>query len=149
VTEVDNEEYLVYVGFYFRSGKLPEEASQNYPYRRVMHLTENWKLWSDDKKDKNILTIEHVKGTKIVIDRKGSDPQFLLYDKENDMTIRMKKNKFLIKNKQFNLGKILKDFMTYYQQLTVPTGMGPSGVPTNSPQVAILAQNLSQLLETD
>ena len=66
--EREHEAYLVWDGFSFFEGKVPEEALANYPYVRLF-FTENWKMSFDDTVNANVFKLMHTDGTSIVIDR--------------------------------------------------------------------------------
>lgn len=75
----NREAYLVWDGFAFFEGKVPQEALDGFPYVR-MWFTENWKIIVDDTKDKNVFKVVHADGSVIVIDRTKDAEQLLLND---------------------------------------------------------------------
>ena len=53
-----------------------------------------------------------------------------------------------INNGTLKLGKLLQDLAKQVALITVPTGVGPSGVPANAAQFTALVTKFSQLLKT-
>lgn len=56
-------------------------------------------------------------------------------------------DKISIKSEQEDLKAILTDMLTAIEQLTVPTGVGPSGVPINLASFTQIKQRLNNLFE--
>jgi len=62
-------------------------------------------------------------------------------------TFKITQSGFTFKKKSSGLKKTLNDILTALQQLTVPTGVGPSGVPVNTAQFSQIQQDLSNYME--
>lgn len=57
--ERDGESFLVWDGFTFLKGKVPQEALVDFPYARL-YFTENWSMLFSDMKDKNRFVLKHL-----------------------------------------------------------------------------------------
>jgi len=77
--ERDEDAYLVWDGFTFIEGKLPDEALSGFPYVR-MTFTENWKIITDDTPGSNLLKILHADGSVFLFDRTSGSEKVVLED---------------------------------------------------------------------
>jgi hypothetical protein len=50
-------------------------------------------------------------------------------------------------SKNITLGSVLSELMLALKNLTVPTGVGPSGIPINLPAFEAVNQKLKQMLK--
>jgi len=78
--ERDRNAYLVWDGFTFIEGQLPEEALTGFPYVR-MSFTENWKIIIDDTPGANSLKILHADGSVFQFDRTNGSEKVVFEDK--------------------------------------------------------------------
>jgi len=76
---------LVWVGFSFFKptdmnqstySSLLEEALNHYSYVRILHFTEDWKIWTDNHPSGQTFRIQHTDGTFLQIRRSESDSHF-------------------------------------------------------------------------
>jgi hypothetical protein len=74
-----SESFLVWDGFTFLKGKVPEDALQDFPYARL-YFTENWSMLFSDMADKNRFVIKHTDGTLFMIDRTKDSECFTFGD---------------------------------------------------------------------
>jgi hypothetical protein len=66
--------------------------------------------------------------------------------KADQSLLKITKAGFTLKRNSSGLKKTLSDILTALQQLTVPTGVGPSGVPINSAQFSQIQQDLENYM---
>lgn len=140
VSEVNNQPYLVYTGFIFYADQLPAEAMVNYAYRRLHVFTENWKVYSDDKANENLLVIENIDGTKLSIDRTAGSEKILIEEGTN--TYEMASGGVKVNGDYVALGALAEFFNTYKASL----GLGNMGAPVPLHPTALAAWNIDYAL---
>jgi hypothetical protein len=89
--EREREAFLVWDGFAFLPGKVPQEAVEGFPYVR-MYFTENWTMLFSDKKDENRFVLKHLDGSLIVIDRKTGEESIKIEDAVHGHSVVLDKN---------------------------------------------------------
>jgi hypothetical protein len=91
----------------------------------------------------------------VIVQRLGNRGEFFitLYSEVEQVVMEVGSTKFdikdgvLIKNGTETLKKILDDLIAEIQKITVPTNVGPSGVPINIAQFTTIKTRVSNLLK--
>jgi len=113
-------------------------------------------LYSVENPDlKGFVLIPAVSSTVIVSRVAGSDRFFVdlfsVIDKilftSGETTFKVTQSGFTVTKSGSGLKKTLNDILTALQQLTVPTGVGPSGVPVNAASFQQIQKDLSNYME--
>ena len=113
-------------------------------------------LYSVENSDlKGFVLIPAANSTVIVSRVAGSDRFFVdlfsVIDKVlftlDKTTFKATQSGFTVTRSGSGLKKTLNDLLTALQQLTVPTGVGPSGVPINAASFQQIQQDLSNYME--
>lgn len=124
VSEVDNEHYLVWTGFFFYKNALPEEALVNYAYRRVS-FTESWMIYRDDKVDQQMYVIEHSDGSTLRIDRTKNSESITISDAKLGNTLVMDKEGMKVNGEYV----VLEPLVTWLTDNKANLGLGNLSAP--------------------
>ncbi len=81
--ERESERYLVWDGFTFLKGSLPQEAVDEYPYVRL-YFTENWKMLFSDHADTHRFVLQYIDGSEFRIDRMKDKESFVWFDAKHN-----------------------------------------------------------------
>ena len=145
---INNSNNFVWVGFGAKRGKLPNQASTNYPKRRVK-FTESWLEIYDDTPNTNFWELSHIDGSKIKIDRTSGSEKITVIDGVTNFLIEFSQDGILIGKQGItaNLGNSLKDLIDAIKLLTVTTTFGPSGTPINAASFTAVQTKLDSILD--